>query len=454
MKKKILISLTVILLLAIAAGLCYINSLMPVITGYAAKNLASGVFVANRTQESVEQNDLNFSFIKFTKNTVDTVKKEVTSRFLWATSKAIYIKGFGCTLVRGVDEETIRNRPYTIVPLENVDPDTIAWPAGDKLSDTIPTEIDQIKLNKAIVNAFKDSVGTKGTFAIAIAFKNQLIAEKYRKGFSSENKFLSWSMAKSFTNALVGIMVKKGLMNVNEPVDIPEWKTDKRSTITLNNLMHMNSGLKWNEDYGNRSDVTVMLYDNTDMAKYTYEKPLAYRPDSVWYYSSGSTNIVNYLIRKKLNNDAEYFAFPRRELFNPTGMRSVVFEVDNTGTFIGSSYLYASMRDYVRFGLLYMNKGNWLGNQILPLGWTDEATKPANGSGGKYGAFFWLNKSGAYPGVPDDMYFCDGHDGQFIYIVPSLQLVVVRTGFSKKGDFDFQKFLAEIVASVKMTPNP
>jgi hypothetical protein len=256
-------------------------------------------------------------------------------------------------------------------------------------------------------------------------------------------------MAKSFTNALVGIMVKKGLLNINAPADIPQWKNDKRSSITIENLMQMNTGLKWNEDYGNLSDVTVMLYEASDMAKFTYEKPLAYRPDSIWYYSSGATNIVSYLIRKKLNNDAEYYAFPRRELFNPTGMRSVIFETDASGTFAGSSYLYASMRDYVRFGLLYLNKGNWFGNQILPVDWVHKTIKPANGSNGKYGSFFWLNLSNLYPGVPCDMFFCDGHDGQFIYIIPSLQLVVVRTGFSKKGDFNFQKFLAEVVATIK-----
>jgi len=210
----------------------------------------------------------------------------------------------------------------------------------------------------------------------------------------------------------------------------------------------MNSGLKWNEDYGNLSNVTVMLHEADNMGAFAYAKPAVVRPDSLWLYSSGTTNIVSSLIRKKIGNDADYYAFPRKELFNPIGMRSAVFETDASGNFVGSSYIYASMRDYVRFGLLYLNKGNWLGNQILPVGWVDYATKPANGSGGKYGAFFWLNRAGDYPNVPKDAYMCKGHDGQTIYIVPSLQLVVVRTGFSKKPDFDFQKFLASIVETV------
>jgi CubicO group peptidase (beta-lactamase class C family) len=447
MKKKIFSVLIAVLIIGLGGGLYYIHLLTPIITGYAAKNLASDVFVGNRTQESVEAIDLNFSFIKFTKNTIDYRKKEVTSRFLWAKSKAIYIEGFGCTLVRG-EESAIRNRPYTVVSLPAINPALAAWPAGDKLEDTIPTGLNVEKLNKVIADALKDTVGNKGTFAVAVAYKNQLVAEKYRYGFSTKNSFLSWSMAKSFTHALVGIMVKKGRMKVDEPVDIPEWKNDKRKNITLDNLMHMNSGLKWNEDYGNLSNVTVMLHEAIDMARFAYRKPLIARPDSLWYYSSGTTNIVTSLIRKKIGNDAGYYAFPRKELFNPTGMRSAIFETDASGNFAGSSYIYASMRDYVRFGLLYLNKGNWLGNQILPEGWTDYAAKPANGSGGQYGSFFWLNRSGEFPNAPKDMYMCKGHDGQFIYIIPSLQLVVVRTGFSKKGDFDYQKFLTTILASI------
>lgn len=449
MKRKILITLSIVLLLALGAGVYYIHLLTPIITGYAAKNLASDVFVGNRTQQSVEAIDLNFSFIKFTKNTIDYKKKEVTSRFLWATSKAIYIEGFGCTLVRGVDEATIRNRPYAIVPLPAINPDSVAWPAGDKLADTIPAGIDMNKLNVALTKALRDTVGNKGTFAIAVAYKNQLVAEKYHEGFSLKNRFLSWSMAKSFTHALVGILVKKGLLDITAKADISEWQKDKRADITLDNLMHMNSGLKWNEDYGNLSNVTVMLHEADNMGAFAYGKPLVAKPDSLWLYSSGTTNIVTSIIRKKIGNDADYYAFPRKELFNPIGMRSAIFETDASGTFVGSSYIYASMRDYVRFGLLYLNKGNWLGNQILPIGWTDNAMKPANGSGGKYGSFFWLNQSGEFPNVPRDLYMCKGHDGQAIYIIPSLQLVVVRTGFSKKNDFDFPEFLSSIVKAIK-----
>lgn len=439
----------IVLIIALLGGLFYINLLTPIITGYAAKNLASDIFVGNRTQESVEKNDLNFSFIKYTKNTVDYDKKEVTSRFLWAKSKAVYIDGFGCVLVRGISADSIRNRHYTRVVLPNENPDSIAWPQGDKISDSIPSGVDLLKMDKALRRAFSDSVDSKGTYAVAIAYKDQLLAEKYRKGFSKDNRFLSWSMGKSFTQALVGIMVKKGLMDINKPADITDWQGDSRKNITINNLMQMTSGLEWNEEYGNLSDVTVMLHEKANMAKYTYDKKAIYNPDSVWYYSSGATNVVSYLIRKTLNNDSVYWGFPRTELFNPIGMRSAVFELDPSGTFIGSSYIYATMRDYVRFGLLYLHKGNWMGNQILPEGWTDYTVQPAKGSDSGYGSFFWLKKKDDFPGVPSDLFMCRGHDGQFIYIVPSKELVVVRTGFSKHGDFDDRKFIESIVACVK-----
>ncbi|HAC73268.1 MAG TPA: serine hydrolase, partial [Porphyromonadaceae bacterium] len=193
--------------------------------------------------------------------------------------------------------------------------------------------------------------------------QGQPVAEKYADEFSTETLFLSWSMAKSFINALAGILVKEGKLDIYASAGMDEWKNDERRNITIHHLMQMNSGLEWNEDYGNSSDVNNMLHKEGDMARFASSKPLEYSPGSVFEYSSGSTNIVSYLMRKAIGDDAEYFAFPREQLFNKIGMRSAVFEVDASGTFVGSSYLYASLRDYARFGLLYLNNGNWQGEQ-------------------------------------------------------------------------------------------
>lgn len=448
MKAKRIVPITLIAILL--GGYFYMSPLLPIITGYAAKNLSSGIFVANRTQESMENTDLNFSFIKHTSNKIDVEDKKVKSRFLWHSSATTYVEGFGNVLINDFSEAEIQERPYQTVTPKPENPDTIDWPMGDVISDTIPSDINMEQLNLAMEQAFADTIPHKGTFAVMVTYKGQPVAEKYAEGFSPNNRFLSWSMAKSFTNALTGILVKEGKLDIEQPTNIKAWQNDERRNITINNLMHMNSGLEWNEDYGNSSDVNNMLHKEGDMAKFTYSKPLEFTPDSVFEYSSGSTNIVCYLLRKAIGNDAEYYSFPRKALFNKIGMRSAVFEVDASGTFVGSSYLYATMRDYTRFGLLYLNNGNWLGEQILPEGWVEYTTTTANDSGGGYGAFFWLNKAGTdYPDVPRDMYCCRGHDGQFIYIIPSKELVIVRTGFSKKDEFDQNGFIAGIVDAIE-----
>ncbi|PIF05921.1 MAG: serine hydrolase [Draconibacterium sp.] len=448
MKAKKLIPIVLLAILLI--GFFYLNPLLPIITGYAAKNLSSGVFVANRTQKSMEATDLNFSFIKLTRNKINSKDKMVKSGFLWNNSSTVFTEGYGSVLAHDFTKETIKARPYQNLPVLPQRPDTIPWPMGSVVADTIPPGINMELLDAALNQAFSGKIPFKGTFAVTVVYKGQIIAEKFADGFNAENKFLSWSMAKSFTNALTGILVKQGKIDINKPAPVEEWQKDERRNITVNNLLHMNSGLEWNEDYGNSSDVNNMLFKKGDMAAFAFSKPLEYQPDSLWEYSSGSTNIVSWIIRKTLGNDADYYAFPRRELFNKTGMRSVVFEVDASGTFVGSSYLYATMRDYARFGLLYLNNGNWLGEQILPENWVAYSTSEANGSEGQYGAFFWINKSGKnYPDVPRDMFSCNGHDGQFIYIIPSRDLVVVRTGFSKKEEFDNNRFLASIVNSVE-----
>ena len=445
MKKRIVFAT---LFVAVLGSVIYLDQLMPVITGYAAKNLASGVFVAGRTQESMEAEDLNFSVVKYTHNSIDFENKEVTSRFLWGQSKAIYIDGYGCVLTEGYSEEEIQNRPYTFVDSTPLNPDTISWPMGDLLTDSIPEGIDTLKLNDALRKMMSDTIPYKGTFALTVVYKGELLAEVHREDFSSDTKFLSWSMAKSFTNALIGIRVKEGKLDIRKPLSLETWQQDERKNITLNNLMHMNSGLDWNEDYGNLSDVTIMLHKEGDMGQYTAEKPYAFPPDSMWVYSSGTTNLASLILRRSFQSDAEYLQYPREALFNKIGMKSAIFELDASGTFVGSSYLYATMRDYARFALLYMNEGNWLGEQILPEGWVDYSVQPALGSEGAYGAFFWLNLSDDQPDAPKDTYMCKGHDGQFIFIIPSKELIVVRTGFSKSGEFDTNLMLKGILDSL------
>lgn len=448
-RRRILYGVVIFLGAAIISAAIFINSLLPIITGYAAKNLCSAVFVSDRKPENVEATELNFSFIKFTNNSVNYDEKSVTSHFLWGKSKAIYRKGFGVTLLRNISEETLRRSRYPSGGEPGYSQDTIQWPLGDILP-VKNTGIDTIKLAEISKKLITDNAYNGNAFAFMVIHKGIPVAEAYKPQFTRHTRLLSWSMAKSFTNALIGILVKEGNMDIMQPTGIDEWKGDERSKITLNDLMQMQSGLKWNEDYGNRSDVTLMLHQESDMARFAIERPIAFPAGTHWYYSSGATNIVSDLIRRRLGNDSTYYIFANTRLFNKIGMPDAVFEVDPSGTRIGSSYLYATARDYARFGLLFENDGVFNGVRILPEGWVKYTTTPASASNGIYGSFFWLNRSKRLPSAPEDMFACDGHDGQHIYILPTQELVVVVLGFSQtsKGGMDTDRLLRDILSTL------
>ena len=449
-RKRIFYGVLILLGAAIISFAIYLNSLLPIITGYAAKNLCSDVFLSNRKPEDVEAIDLNFSFIKYTKNRVNYDEKSVTSHFLWGKSKAIYRPGFGVTLLRGISEENLRKSRYPSGGEPVYSQDTIKWPLGNILP-LKNTGIDTTKLNTIARKLITDNAYKGNAFAFMVVHKGVPVAEAYKPQFNQKTRFLSWSMAKSFINAMVGILVKQGNLDIMQPTGLDEWKNDERSKITLNDLMQMQSGLKWNEDYGNRSDVTLMLHCESDMGHFALERPVAYPAGTHWYYSSGATNIVSYLIRKKFSNDSLYYVFANNKLFNKIGAPDAVLEVDPTGTRIGSSYLYATARDYARFGLLFENDGVFNEERILPEAWVKYTTTVASASKGIYGSFFWLNRGRSLPSVPEDMFACDGHDGQHIYILPTQKLVVVVLGYSptSKGGMDTNGLLKDILGALK-----
>ncbi len=428
-----------VLLAGILGGCLYLNSLLPIITGYAAKNLASAVFVSGRDASVVEKLDLHFSFIQYTRNKVDYGNKTVTSRFLWGKSVAAYREGYGVTLLRGKHKDAFLKQAFPL-QADSAFPELL--PAGDYAAAA--------RL-EPVARAFVDKKVYGGTpFAFVVLHKGGIVAERYGKGISPETKLLSWSMGKSFTSALAGIMAGDSLIDIHAPLGIPEWQADGRRAITLNHLLQMQSGLEWNENYGNRSDVNIMLHQAEDMGLYALSKPLEHEPGTFWYYSSGTTNIVMRYLRGKFSSDAEFLSYMRERLFNPIGIANPCFETDMSGTPVGSSYLYVTARDYARFGQLYLNDGCLGGERILPEGWVDYTRMPASASEGGYGAFFWLNRNGRLPDVPGDMFSCNGHDGQQIYIVPSKELVVVILGYSPKPDhvIDFNGLLRDIIAAL------
>ncbi len=450
MKKFVRRLLYYFILAMIIVAVIYAWPRLPIITAFAAKGMCSCVFIADRDPESVANQDLAFFPISLAKTKVNYDDKSVTASLLGIVKrKAIYRDGLGCAVVVDIPEEDIRNQSLPAIPELAYEPETSPWPLGDLLPDTLIPGLDYNKLEQVVAGAF-DEPGNepfKKSQAVVVIYDNIIVAEKYAEGFDMFTECLGWSMAKSVTSALVGILVKEGKLGIYETTGIDEWQNDERSTIILNNLLHMNSGLQWIENYFDLSDVTRMLYMRGDMYEYAVGSPLIYEPDSVFYYSSGTANIISGIIRETTGDDDTYHSFPYIKLFHRIGMGNTVFETDPSSTFVGSSYCFATPRDWARFGMLYLNNGIFEGDTILPDRWIKYTTTPANGSDGRYGALFWLHDQNEFPDVPEDMYFCDGFKGQRIFIVPSKKLVVVRMGYSMEN-MDMNEFLSNIIATL------
>ena len=480
--RKLLRIMLAVLAAALLGGCLYLNSLMPIITGYAAKNLASAVFVSGREPADVEALDLHFSFIKFTRNRVDFEKRTVTSRFLWSKSIAAFREGYGVTLLRGSDKDKeaflAQSWPLTQGDSALAQGDPALPLAADEAEGTPPAlaQGDPAQSSatgdsalprgdsalaagdsalaarlEPVARALVDERAYNGhPFAFIVLHKGAVVAERYDRGIGPDTRLLSWSMAKSFTNALTGIMAGDGMVDIHAPLDIPEWQQDGRKDITLNDLLQMQSGLEWNEDYGNRSDVNLMLHRETDMGAFALSKPLRYTPGTHWYYSSGTTNIVMRWLRSRFPSDEAFLTYLHDRLFKPLGFRNPYFEPDMSGTPVGSSYLYATARDYARFGQMYLDDGCVAGERILPEGWVDYTVTPASDSKGGYGAFFWLNRDKSIADAPEDMFSCFGHDGQRIFIIPSKELVAVVLGYSNLPDhmIAFDRLLKDILAQL------
>lgn len=283
---------------------------------------------------------------------------------------------------------------------------------------------------QAAANAQFELVGEEGfTYALLVVKDGAIVHERYGYGANAFYLQYSWSMAKSITHALVGILVGDGRLDPHAPAAVPEWQSssDARRVITLEQLLRMSSGLAFREDYvdGEASDVIAMLtFDGRhDMGAFAASMPLLHAPGTFWSYSSGTTNIICRILRDAIGGGATgMLEFMRERLFEPIGMTSVLPKFDTSGTFVGSSYCLATPQDFARFGLLYLNDGRWGEQQVLPVGWAAHArSKTYEDKDQAYGAHWWL-----VPGKP--WFYAGGYDGQRILIAPEKDMIVVRCG--------------------------
>ena len=291
------------------------------------------------------------------------------------------------------------------------------------------------------------------TYAIVVVHDGEIVAERYAAGIDPAMPLPGWSMAKSVLSALVGILVDEGRLSLDRIELLPAWRSpDPRAAITLEELLRMRSGLRFSETYANPwSDVLHMLYDEHDTAAYAASRPLASTPGAVWSYSSGTSNILSAIIRQAVGDD-RYHAWPREALFDPLGMSSALLEPDGAGTFVLSSYMVATARDWVRYGQLWIDGGRVDGRSVLSQDWIRFSTTPTQQSAGRYGAHWWLKLNPEIGGdspaartIAADAFFAIGHEGQTLSIVPSKRLVAVRLGASIHIDaWDQAAFIAAL----------
>jgi CubicO group peptidase (beta-lactamase class C family) len=436
----------VLLVLLIAAGIggyFYAKPLLLTGTGYAAHNACAVTLVAGRDEpdDDLPPNPL----VPYLTGYVNEAGRSATSHVLLtlATQKAWYTKGFGCTV--GPERPALGSATKVEADLNPLSAAREPAPAPE--------------IEAAIGRAFGDELGSAqqralGTRAVVVLKDGQLVGERYAEGFSASTPQLGWSMAKSVTNLLVGRYVLDGRVTVDDAELRPEW-TDARKAITVDHLMRMTSGLRWDETYALGTPITQMLYAEPDMAGYAASQPLVHQPGTYQQYSSGSTNVLCGVLTDLA--DVADSDFPRRDLFARLGLASATWEVDGTGNPVCSSYLWATPREWATIGQFALQDGVWADDRLLPAGWMTQSTtaEPVNRSEEKgYAAGWWVNKQAngqlVAPELPEDAYWASGHDGQRLYVVPSQGLVVVRLGFSPEvDDVRTDRLVADVI---KATP--
>jgi len=351
----------------------------------------------------------------------------------------------GCvTLPMG--EDSVYLTPTTVEPRVS-DPGTTPWPMGDLLPDSpLPPEIDLEKLAQAVVAAFDPPEGM--TAAFLVTYGGRIVAERYADGITLETPLESWSMGKSLTGTLMGILIHQGVYDLWQPAPIPQWQQpgDLRSEIRIGDLMRMSSGLRVRAAQDPDFDPSLgypdhlYLYTGTvNSFEWAAERPLQWPPNSVGRYRNGDPVLTNYLIRLGVEGRGEnYHEFPQRHLFDKLGIRNMVLETDPYGNFLLQGYEFGSARDWARLANLYLQDGVWNGERILPEGYVEYANTlaPAWEADGRLtygGAFFWVNRAGSLP-VPESAFRLSGAGGQSAVIIPSHDLVVVRLGhFAGEG---------------------
>lgn len=413
-------------------------------TGYTAKIVCSNVFIAGRDPQEVLAVDVQapgHPLLGFISVDVDRERETVSAALLglFGRNQAVHREGLGCASVPAgaIERVPALGASAQVEPAER--DETAPWPAGETVAAEDPAV--------AAILDDADMVGP-GMRAVVVVRDGRIVGERYGEGFSAATPLLGWSMTKTVTAAILGTLDDR---LARDAASLHADWSDDRGTITLADLMAMSSGLEFNEDYGAVADVTRMLYLESDMARFAAAKPLIHPHGEDFSYSSGTSVILSRLWQDRFDDPQQALGWPRRALFGPLGMESAVLETDASGTFVGSSYLYATARDWARFGQFLLQDGEWNGEQILPAGYVDWMREAAPASNGVYGRgqlWFAGPGRGRQAELPADTYWLRGHDGQSMAIIPSRSLIVLRLGLTPSSlDYSPAPMIAALVAA-------
>jgi CubicO group peptidase (beta-lactamase class C family) len=445
---------TLILVLAVALFALWINppDLLRVGANYTAKIVCSNVFLAGRDPDEVLHTDVQspgIALLRLMQVTVDRQQKVVHAGLLGFIGHGLALARptTGCAAIpdgnieyaKRVDALTTASATTASSVTATVAPRapaaSLAITAASDASNSVTTDA---TLERVIAD---DTLAGPGMRAIVVIDHGRLVAERYSSGFSATTPLLGWSMTKSVLAGLVGIFIKEGQLTLDQSAG---WSDagDARDSIHIAELLSMTSGLRFNEAYGAVSDVTRMLYLEPNAAGFASDQPLQHPPGKFWSYSSGSANILSRIVQDAAGKLGATVA--RAKLFDPLGMTTATIETDEDGTLVGSSYMYATARDWARYGQFLLQGGVWQGQELLPAGYVAMMASPVAPSGGHYGhGLVWLWGSNALVpgknpdtafGIPADSFWMEGHDGQYIAIIPSRQLVIVRLGLTPRRD--------------------
>ena len=444
--------------------------------GYKAMFTCSATFNADKTKAQITADELNHIYADFGPGMqavgeprIDKTAKIVSVDYAENLPPRIsaWREHLGCTaLPQGANTSAIKNLPRVKLKPETRNMSDIAWPMGDRLPNTpLPRSINKTALDDTIAKAFDGEFGG-ATTSVLVLQDGRIIGERYRDGWDKDTSQRTWSVAKSIGASIIGAAVEDGKIDIKDKAGLTAWSRpgDPRAEITVENLLQMASGLHSDPEPGKSGNRTDQVYFGGGlMAQQATRNPLEALPGTRWKYANNDTMLAVRALREAMDNDRKFHAYPFKALLHPIGMYNTVPEIDWGGDFILSSQVWTTARDLGRLGQLYLDDGVWTYDgkpkRILPKGWANYVAAPAlaqppnrqgeaaNEAGRGYGAQFWRYEN--YPGVPNDTYAALGNRGQFLIIIPSKRVVIVRRGYDWRGNyFDGPKFTADILTNL------